>query len=270
MPTNFYQTAASLTNPVYNERSAAAGWAPAQGIWESSGGYNPDPFLRGINARTAFDVRKNTKRLYAPAAAALAAQDQLLDPTLALTGRAAAGYGDIYRGEADKSLQWALGHLDELDPETSELLKLLQADATGLIRGGSNPYEDQELSQTIRGAQSARGLAYSPSSAYEEIVGLDRSREDRRINRGNYGAGIAQLGQNYYSQGLASLLGITPSGGHFQMPDVGFGSGDLASIGINDTMARRNDKAARRANQTALQAAGIEAVGSIAGGFAGG
>ena len=237
-------------------------------LWGNGLG-NPDPFRRGVNAETAFNTRKQAKRIYAPAAGALAAQNALFAPTLALARRGAEGYGQLYRDEAGKSLDWANDQMEgEYDPETAALIKLLMGDASGLVGRGNNPYEDRETVQSIRGAQASRGMGYGQSDALQEILGLDRERDSRRIQRGQYGAGIAQLGQNYYQSSLAQLLGIGPQGSEIMSPIHPTGTEDFLSINMNDIQQRRNDKAARRAGQQALWGSAIEAVGSIAGGFA--
>lgn len=92
------------------------------------------------------------------------------------------------------------------DTEGYGLLDLLTRDAEGLVRGGGSPLEDRELQQSIRGAQSARGLAYSPGSALEEIVGLDRGRDARRIQRGQYGSGILALRRGYQGDPASDAL----------------------------------------------------------------
>ena len=250
-----------------------AGWFRSQG---QAGYHNPSPFNRGIDSDTAFDTRKKAKRIYAPGMAAIVAQDAMLDPTLALTRRAAAGYGDLWREEAMKAREFnadslaALGPryqqaFDSLNPESAALLRLLTEDATGLVSGGSNHYEDRELTQSIRGAQAARGMGYGASDALGELLGLDRSREGRRIARGSYAGGIVDLGRNYYADALSSILGTGPQGSQIGSPVQGTATDDLLSMSLNDTMQRRNQQAARRAGNMALAGSAIEGLLGVAG-----
>lgn len=108
------------------------------------------------------------------------------------------------------------------DPQGNDLLDLLTQDATGLVRGGSNPYDDHELMQSIRAAQAARGMGYGTSDVLAETLGLDRGREQRRIGRGAYGAQIAGLRQSLRGDPLTDavrLLGVgQQSQGGVQVP----------------------------------------------------
>ncbi len=225
----------------------------------STGGRNPNPFVHGPNAKTAYESRKLGKRVYAPAAGAIAAQGALLDPTLKLAGATAAGYGDIYRTEAGK----ASSAYDEQNPDLAALMHSLTSDATDLVQhGGETPYEDRLVQQDIRAGQAARGLGQGQGDALAELLGLDRAREGRRMARGNYGAGILNQGENYYQDSLKALFNM----GGIQAPDVGTGTSDLLSYGANDMMQRRNMHAANLAGKRELYGAGIKAAGSVVGG----
>lgn len=273
-------------NPFTGQPTGQMASGPAGGLAEwfhsmgQQGYHNPSPFRRGIDSDTAFETRKKAKRLYAPGMAAIAAQDALLDPTLALTRRAAEGYGDLWRQEAQRAREFnadsmlALGPryqqaFDSLNPESAALLRLLTQDATGLVEGGSNPYEDQELVQAIRSGQAARGMGFGASDAIGEVVGLDRGREGRRIARGSYAGGIVDLGRSYYSDAMASLLGTGPQGSQIMSPVQGTATDDLLSVGLNDTMQRRNQQAARRSGNMALAGSVIQGVLGVAGSAAG-
>lgn len=219
---------------------------------------NLNPFYRGaVDPETAFEVRKKAKRVYAPSMAALVAQNALLEPTLALQGRAAQGYADLFGQVAPEYVSGFAA----ADPETSGLLHLLNVDASSLVgRGSMDPYEDRLLQENIRGAQASRGLAYSPAGALEELINLDRARDTRRIQRGQYGAGIFEAGRSYYSPVLMALLN------RYQSPVSGTSTDDLLSVGLNDTIARRNAHAARIAGNQALWGSAIEAAGAATGG----
>lgn len=254
--------------------------APAMGSFSGrygSGLFNVSPFAHGVDTNTAFDIRKKAKRIFSPAMAGLVAQDALLDPTMELTGRAAAGFGDIWRTEADKARTFNAESLEKLgpryreafskmDPESAALLSLLNEDATNMVKGGSNPYEDREVQQSIRGAQSARGMGVGNSDALAELVGMDRNREGRRINRGNYAGGIVDLGRNYYSNALASLMGTGPQGSQIWSPVQGTSTDDLVSLGLEDTAQRRQQHAARVAGNQQLAGSFMQMIGSLGGG----
>jgi hypothetical protein len=257
--------AAYRATPAGQMMARFSAYGGGQGFGAAIGNRNPNPFSRGVNAKTAFESRKQAKRIFAPAFGALAAQNALLAPTLDLAGRTAAGYGDIWRTEAGK----ASAGYDEQNPELAALLHLLTADASSLVAGGNNPLEDRDTVQSIRAAQTARGLGLGGGDALAELLGLDRAREGRRMARGSYGAGILNTGENYYMNALQTLLKGGPVGG-MQAPQVGTSGDDLLSVGINDTMSRRNMHQARVAGNQALIGSGIEAVGSILGGALGG
>lgn len=228
---------------------------------------NPDPFRRGVNAETAFNTRKKAKRLYAPAAAALAAQNALWDPTLNLARRGAMDYGDL---RMDYLQRFAPGYRqlqEDYDPETSSLLAMLTRDAGDLVDEGDNPMDYHHDAQRAMQDAALHGRGHGTGDAVREAVQLAMGRQDRRIQRGNYGAGIVGLGQQYYG---GALSGLMQQGNQIQAPGSGTSGDDLLSVSLNDTMQRRNEQAARRASQMALIGSGIEAVGSLAGGAAAG
>ncbi len=219
-----------------------------------AGSSNPNAFSRGgIDSKTAYETRKRAKRIYAPAMAALVAQNALLGPTLDLQRRAGEGYADLY---ADLAPQYLEG-FREADPETSGLLHLLNMDASSLVsRGSSDPFEDRMLQEDIRGSQASRGLGFSRGGAIEELINLDRARDARRIQRGQYGAQIQEAGRQYYSPALLALLGANSS------PVSGTATDDLLSLSLNDTAQRRNEQAGRKAGQRALTG---QIIGSVLG-----
>lgn len=215
---------------------------------------NPNAFYNGrISPATAFQTRKKTNRIYAPAMAALVAQNALLGPSLELGARSGAAYAGLFRDIAPQYLDAYAA----ADPETSGLLSLLNEDATNLVnRGPSDINADTELQQLIRGSQASRGLTTSPSSALEELLNLDRARDERRMARGQYAAGIQEQGRRYYSPALLSLMQ------GYLNPVTPTSTDDLLSLSLNDTQGRRNEQAARRAGQMALTG---QIIGSVLG-----
>lgn len=224
------------------------------------------------------------QRLYGKGRSQLRAYDALLDPTLDLTARSAAGFGDIYRTEADKASTHDLNMFQALapqyvqaikdaDPDQARLLGLLNSDASGLIEGGTNAYEDRELQQSLRGAQAARGRGYGNSDVLNEVLGLDRGRESRRIQRGAYGTSIANLNQRVVGDPFLAVTGrasqSTPQGSNPMSPGYNQVNQDSLSLVVNEDIMRQQREAADAANRTALLGAGIGAVGSLAGGAAG-
>jgi hypothetical protein len=226
--------------------------------------FNPSPFIRGIDSDTAKDVRKRSKRIFAPGLAALVAQDALLPASLFLTGKASAGYGNIWRDESRKSQDFFKESIERQSPGSNALFSTLTKDALDLVQSGTSPYDRKSDRDAILQAQASRGLGYGQGDAMAELLGLDRASEARRINRGNYGSNIARLGQGYYSQ----ILGLGPAGSNIMSPVQATSTDDLLSLGLNDTQARRNQHAARVAGNQALWGNAIQAVGQIGGAVA--
>lgn len=136
------------------------------------------------------------------------------------------------------------------DPEGLRLLGLLTSDAESLVNRGNNPFEDRETVQAIRGAQTARGLALGPGSALAEVLGLDRARDTRRIQRGQYGSGILALRRGYLGDPTSDalrLLGLGDLSGArgFTNPFNAYGA-DVANTnygaGAYEEIARRNNR----------------------------
>lgn len=221
---------------------------------------NPNAFSRGsVDPNTAYETRKKATRIYPPAMAALVAQNALLGPTLDLARRGGTAYADLFGDIAPQYLQGYAG----ADPETSGLLSLLNVDARSLVGRSDNPLEDREIQEQIRSAGAARGTAYGQGNALNELIALDRARDERRMARGRYGAEIEEAGRRYYSPALIALL----SG--YQNPVQGTSTDDLLSISLNDTASRRNQHAARVAGNQALWGSVIQGVLGAAGKAAG-
>lgn len=68
------------------------------------------------------------------------------------------------------------------DPERERLSNSLMATAqSGLGSwGGGDALADRDAQQAIRAGQAARGMGFGRSDLYEEAIGLDRSRQQRR------------------------------------------------------------------------------------------
>jgi len=215
---------------------------------------DPSPFPGGqLRPRTAYETRKRAGRIYAPARAALVAQEQLLGPTLDLQRRAGMGYADLF---GDIAPEYVRGY-EEADPDTSGLLQLWNLDARSLLnRGASDINEDTELQDLIRGSQASHGLAYSPGSSLEELINLDRGRDTRRMARGRYAGEAVEAGRRYYSPTLLSLMQ------QYGNPVQGTSTDDLLSLSLADTAGRRAEQAGRRAGQMALTG---QIIGSVLG-----
>lgn len=143
------------------------------------------------------------------------------------------------------------------------LLNMLTGDAGRLVGRSADPYADHELQQSLRAAQASRGMGYGNGDVLNEVLGLDRARDLRREQRGAYATGVLGARQNYLSAPAAM-----PEAANIMSPVQPSGTDDLFSTSINDTTERRNSKAARLASNSALIGAGIQAIGSIAGGVA--
>jgi hypothetical protein len=128
------------------------------------------------------------------------------------------------------------------DPEGYKLLQLLTQDATGLVgQAGASPYEDRLLQQQLRGAQAARGRGYGTGDILNEVLGLDRARQGRRIAAGGYAGGVLGARQGYMGDPLMNasrLLGFGQStmGGPVQPTNLfnpTVGSQEQAAYGAN-------------------------------------
>ena len=137
--------------------------------------------------------------------------------------RAGTGWQNVTRNVNTPESEGLLALLGRVQPELSRLrgegdaegnalLDLLTRDATSLINRGSNPYEDRELLESIRGGQAARGMGYGNADLYQEAVGLDRSRDTRRIERGQYGQGLLATRRGYQGDPLSEAIRLLGAG----------------------------------------------------------
>lgn len=237
--------------------------------YPKAGGRNPDAWSRRdefgnvlVDPNTAYKSRLKAGRIFAPASAALSAQNALFNPTLALAERGVTDYGNLFRRASDASRAHQVTQAETSDPAGFNLLNLLTGDASDLVDGES-PLEDHDLQQALRAAQQARGTGYGTRDVLTEALGLDRARETRRMSRGAYAGGILGLRQNFFGSPVAQ-----PEGASVMSPISPTPTGDLFSTSLNDTLQRRNQQAANQAGQRSLWGAGISALGSVAGGAA--
>lgn len=243
--------------PYFNSLQAAqagtAGFVPPfAGGTGTGGNFAAGGIIPGATAQAA---RKKAKRIYAPVMGALSAENALLDPTLQLTGRAGEGYAGLF---AQIAPQYVNAYRNA-NPDTAALLAQLTQGARDLNAPGyMNPYEDRLLQQSVRSAQSARGMGYGQGDALNEILALDRNREARTLARGQYGIGVTEAGRQFYSPIIAGVMS------QYQNPVQGTSLDDLVSIGLNDTAARRNEHAARVAGNQALWGSVIQGVLGVA------
>lgn len=216
---------------------------------------NPNPFTRGLDPETAFNIRKRAKRAYTTPAAAIQAGKQLLPDSIDYSRRA----GEAYAGLFGEIAPQYIDAYRNANPDTAALLALLTQGARDLNSPGYlNPYEDRMLQQSVRSSQSARGMGYGIGDSLNEILALDRGRESRRLDRGRYGLDVTNTGRQFYSPVILSMLQ------QYQNPAQPTSLEDLVSIGLNDTAARRNEHAARIAGNQALWGAAIQSIGGLA------
>lgn len=136
------------------------------------------------------------------------------------------------------------------DPTGLSLLDQLTSDASSLVGRSADPYEDRMLTESLRGAQTSRGLAHSPSAAIREVLALDRARDERRMGRGRYGAGILATRRGYLGDPTTDALRVLggvdlTSAREFTNPFNAYNS-DLQNTNFGaesyEEIARRNNR----------------------------
>lgn len=203
----------------------------------------------------------------------LDAYNYLMPGTMDVVGRSAAGYGDIYRTEADKTRAYELASFKELGPQYVEAITAadpLRAKTREIIMGnldkGLDPSVAREIQQGSRAAWSSRGLAESPASGIEELFNLGARGKDLEERNLNAAFRVTQSTDPWMAfAGRPS----GPQGSNVNSPDYANFNNDLFSLQTNYDIQRNNNAQAAKARQAELIGAGIGAVGSIAGGAAG-
>ena len=100
------------------------------------------------------------------------------------------------------------------DPQQTALSDQLLSEATqGLNMGGRSAYEDRYLAQDIRGAQAARGRGYGNADLYQEAVGLDRNRQDRRLKQQDFASRVLGQRNQMFNPASAQTLLFGRGGG---------------------------------------------------------
>jgi hypothetical protein len=198
------------------------------------------------------------------------AQNYLMPATLELTRRGAESFGQIYRDEADKTRQDELEGFEKYGPRYVQALDNadpLRAQTKAIIAGnlsaGLDPSIAREISQGSRAAFSSRGMLNSPTSAIEELFALGirgKQAEDANLSRAME-----------FTRGTDPFLAYAgrpsaPQGSNPQSPNYASYSGDIPSFQANDEMMRFNAQQNAKNRSAQLTAAGISAVGSMAGG----
>lgn len=203
----------------------------------------------------------------------LQAGNYLLPATLDLTRRGAEGFGEIYRSEADKTRADELEGfekyggryveaLDNADPLRAKTKAIISAN----LDAGLDPSIAREISQGSRAAFSSRGMLNSPASAVDELFALGirgKQIEDANLSRAME-----------FTRGTDPFLAYAgrpsaPQGSNPMSPNYASYSNELPSFAANDEMMRFNAQQNAKNRSAQLTAAGISAVGSLAGGAAG-
>lgn len=205
--------------------------------------------------------------------AILTAGNELLPGTVALARRGAEEFGQLYREEADKTRAAELEGFEKFGPRYVSAIDAadpLRAKAKGIVMGnldeGLDPSMQREVQQGSRAAWASRGLADSPSAATEELLTL-----------GSAGKALEQTNlMNAYrlimnTDPFLAYAGrpSAPQGSNPMSPDYASYSNDLPSFQANREIQDFNAAQANKNRKTQLQAAGISAIGDLAGGAMG-
>lgn len=194
----------------------------------------------------------------------LQAYNALLPDTLDLEGRAASGFGSIYRVEADKAAQHDLNMFQALGPQYVRAIQNADPNQARIIAklNGTDPMGDRDLMQSIRASQAARGIGFGTGDVVSEQVKLDRDRQDRLLRVGNFNQQV--VGDPFLAvTGRASQT--RPQGSNPMSPGYGSINQDALSLYVNNQIQDQQKKAANDANRNALYGAGIQAIGSLGG-----
>lgn len=173
----------------------------------------------------------------------------------------------------------ALAAMRAANPQQAQLLDTMTDQAMAGMRAGSRltPEQSRSAEQSSRQAWSARGLAYSPGAALDEVMRTNlagTSEQDRRrgfagqvlgAQQAVYGDPFAQIlgrpGQTFAaSQGFGGQAAAFNPGALFN-PESQYAA-DVIGSNQQQQLAART---ANAANSTALIGAGIQAAGSAAG-----
>jgi hypothetical protein len=204
----------------------------------------------------------------------LAAGRELLPETLDLAAEGAAGFGDLYRAEAEKSRAAELEGFEEFGPRYVAAIDAadpLRAKAKGMVLDDLDEGLDEsmrrEVQQGSRAAWAARGLADSPAAATEELLTLGSA--GKHLEQINLDRAL-QLIRNTDPFMAYAGRPSAPQGSNIMSPDYASYSNDLPSFQANTEIQHFNGAQANKNRKAQLQAAGIAAAGDIVGGAAGG
>ena len=152
---------------------------------------------------------------------------------------------------------------DAEDPEGTDFLSNLtdeagyiMDDARDLMGRGTNPDDDRRDTQNIRAGQASRGLGYGMSDVLGELLGLDRNRDGRRMDRGRYamdasrhGTGVLSARRGFRGDMLGDAMRLitgvnTTAGGGMNNPFNSY-SADVNSSNFNaksyEEIAKKNN-----------------------------
>ena len=209
--------------------------------------------------------------------------NQLLPGTLDITAAGAAGFGDIYRQESEKTRADELASfqkygpayvkaITEADPDQAELRRLINELVAGELKSGGDlsPAQMRLSQQGTRQAQAARGMGYGKGDSLQEVLdSLDYSRGLKNERIGN-ALQVGNFNQRVIGDPFMAFAGrpSQPQGSNIQSPGYSNFNNDLASFMANDELMSFNAHQNSLNRSNALIGAGISAVGSLAGGAA--
>jgi hypothetical protein len=228
--------------------------------------------------------QKQANKAYNTAFSALSAQQQLYEPTLALTRRGVADFGDLYRRAANDQLGFDLyasgrhraadqqdfatlgpeyvANLRQSNPLLADYYDTAQNDLA--LGDQLSPSQRRNIAQSVRAGQAARGMGQGPSDVYEEAIqtsGYGDVLKNQRLATARGAAGM--YGDVFQATTGRPTQSPQPGGANIMAPNSSMGIDDYLSYIVNNQIQKQNMGAAEDANQMALYGSIIQAVGGL-------
>lgn len=104
----------------------------------------------------------------------------------------------------------AVQSLKALNPDVASLYgKLAQQAGEGLDAGSMMTADQQRgVNNSVRSAQSARGMAYGPAASYSEVLANSQYGDQLLQQRQGFAGQVADMGNSLYSQPLLQYFGL--------------------------------------------------------------
>ncbi len=174
-----------------------------------------------------------------------------------------------------------LAAIKAANPGQTGLMDSLTREAQSGLDAGNRLTADQSRSvdNAVAGAQGARGMAYGPAAAYQNVLATSDYGDQQQQQRQQTAGAVAGLNNDFYTKQILAILGIDSKAPSAGQPLGSTGAGISSGVGpsifstgdstsLFNTIFNQNaaNSIAAKNNQTALIGAGIGAVGSLAGG----